>query len=211
MTALVGLVEDGQVWMGCDSAAIDERGSISIREGPAKIHGHKNDKYLIGVAGSSRVNQVIRHIHPKHDEQLPDYTLPSVSEVKGWQEWVMIECVVPFIRQALDNNLNPDERKEANWTALVAFEHALYKVYDDLSVERSIRNFNAAGSGENAALGSLFSSAVWTANPKKRVELSLRAADYVQADVALPFHVYQLINGAMLSRYTLTEGKECLP
>jgi hypothetical protein len=107
MTCIVGLVEDGVVYMGGDSAACDNS-SLQIIRG-SKVF--KKDGFLFGVSGNPRMSDVLRYKFetPYRDENqdileyMHQYFIPDLKkclaengilikqdEVISSDAWVMI-------------------------------------------------------------------------------------------------------------------------
>ena len=60
MTCVIGIVDNGKVWMGGDSAAIDsEEETITLRKDPKVF---RNEDFLIGFAGTYRLGQLIQYM-----------------------------------------------------------------------------------------------------------------------------------------------------
>lgn len=61
MTAIAGIVEDGKVWIGGDSAGVGGT-SLSTRADPKVF---KNGEFVFGYTGSFRSGQLLEHsFHP---------------------------------------------------------------------------------------------------------------------------------------------------
>ncbi|HEY3491359.1 MAG TPA: hypothetical protein VGK43_00305 [Solirubrobacterales bacterium] len=69
---------------------------------------------------------------------------------------------------------------------LVGWRGALYTIYSDFQVGRSVRGENAVGSGGELARGALF---VAKGEPRSRVKRALEAASVFNAGVAPPFKI----------------------
>ncbi len=182
MTAIVGLVSDGRVWLGCDSATVDDEMGLAIRNRSwCKILTPGPEKgCLLGVAGSTGVERVLR----------TRLQLPSPNAVDQASSFLS-DVVLPELDEALvdENVFKLDEHR---WTLLLGFRGRLFKIYSDLGVEESVQPFNAAGSATDVLLGSMYTSSVYVTehrDPVTRLRLALRAAHYARGDVRPPFYV----------------------
>jgi hypothetical protein len=85
---------------------------------------------------------------------------------------------------------------EFGGTFLVGFKGRLFRIADDFQVGESEHGFDACGSGEDVALGSLFSTRLLTArSAQERLEEALRAAETFNAGVRGPFHFVESGHG----------------
>jgi hypothetical protein len=160
--------------MGADSAATDGRGGQQIRRDP-KLY--KNDPILIGFCGSFRMGQL-----------LGLSLTPPLPRVGQRPENYMVNELIPAIRilfkdqgySRIENNV------EDGGFFLVGFSGRLFKVECDFHVGESDDPYTACGSGEDIALGSLYSTRK-EAIPKQRLTKALEAAARYNAGVRPPF------------------------
>lgn len=176
MTCIVGVVEDGKVWIGCDSMI--STGSLSSTI-DTKIA--KNDEMLFGFTGRVRDIQLIRFGFdiPKQEDDMDDY-----------------EYMVTVLSTAVRNRLKEfgasivkDQEEMGNLGTLIGYRGALYKMDWDFAVRRIESNYYAVGSGTRPALGSLYSTEKTDMTPEDRILLALETAAHFVQSVGGPFTV----------------------
>jgi ATP-dependent protease HslVU (ClpYQ) peptidase subunit len=174
MTAIVGLVDKGKVYIGGDSAGAGGY-HLQIR---ADEKVFRNGPFLFGFTTSFRMGQLLRYAFapPKHDSDMSDYAYLVTAFVDG-------------IRACLKaGGYNKTKEGEENGgTFLLGYRGHLYKVADDYQVAESADNFDACGCGQPVALGALY--ATDGEKPEKRVRKALKAAERFNTDVRGPFVV----------------------
>lgn len=177
MTCIVGLVEDGKVWMGGDSSAIAGEHVWGVEH--PKVWA-KND-YLFGYAGSFRLGQVVEHafVPPARaeNESLMYYmTIKFINELRE----VLAEhgCLVTSGEgiEGLDESL-----------IMVGYEGHVFVIDDDLQVNECNDGYVAIGCGGDYALGSLYSTK--GKHPHKRVLKALKAAAHFTKGVRPPYTI----------------------
>ena len=172
MTAIVGLVQDGSVYIGGDSAGVYGM-SLTVRA-DAKVFRKK--KYLFGFTTSFRMGQLIRYAM-----ELP--------KPRGDLDAFMATTFIDALRACLKDGgwaLKENDREEGG-TFLVGVRGQLYAVYDDYQVARAADGFAAVGCGDQIALGALFATADTGLSPRRRVISALAAAERFSAGVRGPF------------------------
>jgi hypothetical protein len=186
VTAIVGIVADGDVWMGADSASADDHGDAMDR---ADRKLFRRGEYLIGCTTSYRMIQLIRY---RAD-------LPTPWE---WEQDMLAFMSTRFIDEVRDTLqaygfAHVEHNEQSGGEFLVAFRGQLYRICSDYQVGVRADGFDAVGSGERYALGALHATA-WTAAaghgpvPELRVRLALTAAERFSSYVRRPFHIERL-------------------
>jgi ATP-dependent protease HslVU (ClpYQ) peptidase subunit len=172
MTAVVGLVESGSVYIGGDSAGVSGL-SLTVRA-DAKVFRKKH--YLFGFTTSFRMGQLIRYAM---DLPRPDGDLDAF----------MTTTFVDALRTCLKNGgwAAKDNDREEGGTFLVGVQGRLYAVYDDYQVAKAADGYAAVGCGDQIALGALFATSRAGLKPKRRVMTALAAAERFSAGVRGPF------------------------
>jgi hypothetical protein len=77
---------------------------------------------------------------------------------------------------------------------LFAYKNKLYKIESDYQVGESVDGYDACGSGEYFALGSLHSTNGLIDDPIKRIHMALKAAEYHAVGVAPPYYILNTKN-----------------
>jgi ATP-dependent protease HslVU (ClpYQ) peptidase subunit len=172
MTAVVGLVQSGTVYIGADSAGVAGM-SLTVRA-DAKVF--RKGRYLFGFTTSFRMGQLIRYA----------LTLP---EPAGDLDAFMSTAFIDALRECLKTGgwaAKENEREEGG-TFLVGVKGQLFAIYDDYQVAKAADGFAAVGCGDQIALGALFATAETELSPRRRVLRALTAAERFSAGVRGPF------------------------
>lgn len=176
MSVIVGLRVGKKTYMGCDSAATSEDGCrrhIKVK----KITRH-NDKYLIGIAGSVRVANLLSPKSfnaPKHIEDFPD-----------------------IIRELLINSgsiTSPDEDtiQVMNSNILIAVKNGgLYEILSDFQLNEVSADYSAIGSGAEFAFGCLFGLENTKLSPRDKLDKALTAACHFHGFCYPPFLIEEI-------------------
>ncbi|MBM2621819.1 hypothetical protein JIG36_40575 [Actinoplanes sp. LDG1-06] len=172
MTAIVGLVEAGAVYIGGDSAGVSGM-SLTVRA-DAKVF--RKGPYLFGFTTSFRMGQLIRYslMLPKPAGDLDAFMSTTFIDA-------LRDCLKAGGWAAKEND------REEGGTFLVGVKGQLYAIYDDYQVAKAADGFAAVGCGEPIALGALHATAHIGLEPKRRVLSALEAAERFSAGVRGPF------------------------
>lgn len=158
MTCIVGLVDNGKVYMGSDRGMSDKRFIASSLT--PKIR--KIGPILIGYSASRGTGQLAHFLN---------YSKPDLSNVERWVRMEMCKTL-----QEASEIYKVDISAETNAADfLVGVGGKLFEVStEDWSV--SEYEVIATGSGYQYALGSLHATATYDISPRERVKMSLEAA-----------------------------------
>lgn len=172
MTAIVGLVHDGGVYIGGDSAGVSGL-QLTVR---ADSKVFRNGPYLFGFTTSFRMGQLIHHA----------LTPPKP---KGPLERFMSTTFIDAIRACLKDGgwARRENDREEGGTFLVGVAGRLFVVYEDYQVGQAADGYAAVGCGDQVALGALYATAGAGMPPRRRVRLALSAAERFSAGVRAPF------------------------
>jgi hypothetical protein len=77
---------------------------------------------------------------------------------------------------------------------LFGYKDKLYKVESDYQVGESMHNFDACGSGEDFALGSLYTTEGLGLTPEERIYTALKTASTFAVGVEAPFYIINTEN-----------------
>lgn len=177
MTCIVGLVHNGSVFIGGDSAGV-AGWDLTIRRDPKVF---RNGPYLIGYTSSFRMGQLLRfnltveEQDPRHDD-----------------ERHMMTTFVDAARQCFKEGgyAKIDSSQEEGGHFLVGYKGVLYRVCGDFQVGIPMSQFDAVGCGDQVARGALFASTL--KSPNERIKVALQAAEQFSAGVRGPFIVEEL-------------------
>lgn len=176
MTCIVGIEQDGDIWIGGDSAGSDGY-DINIRS-DEKVF--VNDEMLYGFTYSFRMGQLLRYafVPPEHSARKDDMTY-----LVG--EWT--DAVRNMYREK--GFLKRENEEESGGCFLLGYRGHLYVIYDDFQVGKNSEGYAAVGSGGNVALGSLYTTQSLNMDPEQRITLALEAATQHNSAVRGPFTI----------------------
>lgn len=172
MTAVVGLVHGGSVYIGGDSAGVAGM-SLTVR---ADTKVFRKKRYLFGFTTSFRMGQLIRYSLklPKPPRDLDRFMATTFVDA-------LRDCLKAGGWAAKEND------REEGGTFLVGVDGHLFTVYSDYQVAKAADGFAAVGCGDEIALGALFATARTGLRPRRRVMGALAAAERFSAGVRGPF------------------------
>lgn len=177
MTCIVGVTNGRRVWMGGDSAGIDDSDlSVVCRREPKVF---VNNGYLIGYTTSFRMGQVLHHAvkFPK-------------APIEGDLHRFMCTEWVDAVRESFEKagfGMKTQSGQEEGGDFLVGVSGRLFHVYPDFNVEEPSDGYAAVGCGAMPALGTLYASKLKPGPALVRKALS--AAEHFSGGVRAPFTV----------------------
>lgn len=176
MTAVAGLVHDGEVWIGADSAGVSGQ-SLAIR---ADRKAFRNGPYVLGFTTSFRMGQLLRY---KLDPPLPE---PGAD-----LEAFMCTTFADSVRECLKAGgwAEKDKERESGGNFLVGVNGRLFEVYSDYQMAEREDPFAATGCGEDFLLGSLHTTERLGWPPEKRLLAALETAERYSTGVQGPFRI----------------------
>jgi len=177
MTCIVGLVQDGAVWMGGDAAAVEDGHYLSVAATPKLF---VNGAYLIGYTTSFRMGQILRY----------QFAPPPPGRAKDLMAH-MVSQFVPAMRATLSDEgwLETKDGREEGGCILVGVRGRLFEVQDDFAVLEAGCGFEAIGSGVSVGLGALYATA--GGDPRARIFTALAAAESFTTGVRGPFTILE--------------------
>lgn len=183
MTCIVGLVENGKVYLGADSLGSNESFFKNIRT-DKKVF--TNGPFIMGFTTSFRMGQILQYklVPPKQKRGQTDMNFMVTS---------FIDSVMACFEK---NKFTPKEEGDSSavgGTFIVGYKNNLYMIQDDFQVSTTEDPFMAVGCGMHLALGSLHSTKSLIKNdPHRKIVLALEAASAYSAGVAPPFIIQEL-------------------
>lgn len=179
MTCIVGWIENGEVWMGGDSAGVAGMG-LALRKDPKVFRNHD---FLVGYTSSFRMGQLLRFkfAPPEHPEGMDTYEY-------------MVSHVVDAVRKCFQDGgyTRKDNERESGGCFLVGYRGRLFTLESDFQVGEGYQHFHAVGCGEDIALGALDALSGYDLTPEERVRAALQAAENWSAGVRAPFIIERL-------------------
>lgn len=177
MTCIVGLVHDGKVYLGGDSAGVDGLHLVTRRD--PKVF--QVDDFTIGFTTSFRMGQLLAHSFKPPKRHADDDVFAF-----------MVTKFVDALRDCLKSGgyARKDAEVESGGTFLVGYQGRLFEICDDYQVGENIAGYAACGCGRALALGALF--ATDGQEPRDRIATALSAAEAFSAGVRGPFNTVVL-------------------
>jgi len=182
MTCIVGLVHNGVTYMGCDSL-VSNGHSRDIRNDKKMFKPDKRS--IIGFTSSYRMGQLLMY----EDKLFDNYSDLSHK--------YMVKNFIPKVIQLFDDG-KFDSNGNRGGVFLIAHSKQLYRVDTDYQVIESKRNYNSCGSGEEFALGSLYSTENSDLLPHERIVKALEAAEEFSVGVQRPFYIMNTENDGVI-------------
>ena len=178
MTCIAGLVDDGAVYIGADSAGRNGY-DLTVR---ADRKVFVNNGFLIGFTSSFRMGQLLQYAFKP-----PKYH-PDEKDLYEFMVTDFIDAVRACLKAG--GYAQIDNGEESGGTFLVGYRGRLFRVAGDYQVGESVCAYAACGCGESFAMGSLFTSGGET--PGERILIALHAAEEFSAGVKGPFYTKML-------------------
>lgn len=176
MTAIAGVIEDGKVYIGGDSAGVGGY-CLETRSDPKVF---KNGEFAMGYTTSFRMGQILQfHLLPP--VPLEDQDLLAF----------MVTRFIPAVRAVLKEHgfQSTDKGEEIGGTFLVGYRGELFGIDSDYQVGRVRQPFHAVGCGHDLVKGSLHATQAFDLSPKERIKMALEAASEFSAGVVGPYEI----------------------
>jgi len=175
MTCIVGLVHDGVVYMGGDSAGVT--GYDIATRADEKVF--TNGDFIMGFTTSFRMGQILRY----------SFDPPEQSVKKDDMKYLVTDFI-DNVRNAFSDAgfLSKDDGVEEGGTFLFGYKGSLYQVDSDFQIGRPLDKFAAIGCGGQIAMGAMYASKN-NPDPITRITQALEAAEAFSAGVRRPFIV----------------------
>jgi ATP-dependent protease HslVU (ClpYQ) peptidase subunit len=173
MTCIIGLRENGQVYMGADSCASNGwEGRVTTFPKMFRI-----GKFLIGSTGSVRMGQILQ------------YHLEIPAQDSETDHEYLVRVFVEAVRSALKGYgyAKIENNQEAGGSFLVGYRSNLYRFDGDFQINAFSDKMDAVGAGREYALGAMLALA--ELEPEERIKRSLEIASHFSSHVEKPFFV----------------------
>lgn len=183
MTCIVGLVDEGKVYIGGDSAGL--AGWQLTHRKDAKVF--RNGNFLLGFTSSFRMGQLLRYAFQPPECPIWD----EVTTVERYMATTFVDAVRDCLKAG--GLARKDNEVESGGHFLVGFQGRLFYIEGDYQVGESLDGYDACGCGADVALGTLYATP--NMQSKKRIELALKAAEHHNGGVRAPFVIEVLRRG----------------
>ena len=182
MTCIVGLVHDGVTYIGGDSLGSNGY-SGTVRKDMKVFHLKDVANTVLGYTSSFRMGQLLMYAKGLIDPR-------DIRDKKLDHEYLVTEFI-PNVQKLFEtggySKNNNGEKRGGEF--LFAHKDRLFKIEGDFQVGESVDNYDACGSGEMFALGSLHTTAESSIAPIERVRMALQAATKFSVGVQPPFYI----------------------
>jgi len=178
MTCIVGLEQNGKVYIGGDSAGTSAGHDVTMI-GEDKVF--KRGDLVAGITGSFRSAQVLMY----------NTEIPETKE-DMWAPEYMHGFLIPQLRNALKENgaLTCEDLKERmDGEFLLGYGGKLFWVMRDFGLVIPSHGHIAIGAGGDYASGSLFATYEMKIPPEEKIFMALEASEYYNGSVRAPFIV----------------------
>lgn len=184
MTCVVGIEHEGDVYIGADSAGVEEYSLAICGRADEKVFLSESGEFIMGFAGSFRIGQLLRYA----------LTEPEQSVKKDDMAYMVTDFVdaVRTMQKEKGSMSKTDELEAHDAAFLVGYKGKLYCIESDFQVGRPIEGYAAIGCGGQIALGAMYATRTSNMTPEERIELALEAAAEYSAGVRGPFLVLKL-------------------
>jgi ATP-dependent protease HslVU (ClpYQ) peptidase subunit len=170
MSCVVGLLNNGELYMGSDGVATTDDGE---RRPIIATKVFTNKEYLIGFTGSVRTGQLAG---PKFFEPPSNiYDIPDALRENFLEKGSLVVS-------------NETQQHLMSSNFLIGYKGRLFEILIDFQLNEVRGDFTAIGSGATYAMGSLFATKKWN-SPEKRVLNSLQAASQFDRSCGKPFTI----------------------
>lgn len=173
MTCIIGMVQDGKVYMGGDSQ-VSRSGNFYITQ---REKVFRVGEFIIGSAGSIRMSNIMQY-----------HFSPTPIEIENIDRYMVINFVEQIRGIFKDLGFSTIENNvESCGEFLVGVRGKLYRIDSDFQVDREVFDIMAVGSGENHAMGAML--ALSDLLPEQRIRRSLEIVSQLNCTVCAPFYV----------------------
>jgi hypothetical protein len=175
MTCIVGMIDNGKVTIGADSAGVSGL-DITIRKDPKVFI---NGEFVIGCTSSFRMIQLLQFslTVPKQTAEQDDFEFMCTT---------FIDSVRKCFKKGgyLQKYTDGDDK---GGSFLVGYNGRLYRIDDDFQVGESMNDYDSVGCGEEYAKGSLCTTEDMELSITERIEKALYVASQKSGGVSPPF------------------------
>lgn len=188
MTCIVALSVGNKVFLGGDAAASDEKSGLILQTVNPKVF--KVGQYGIGFVESFRMGQILQY----------NWTPPIYKPTAGFKnlDKFMRTKFVESVKEAYQEHGygrfgNNTEDGDEGGIIIIAVQNTgrIFIMDVDYHVSEVDVDYLAEGSGQQIALGSLYSTST-IKTPRKRVRMALEAAQKFIMSVKGPFTIIEV-------------------
>lgn len=172
MTCIVGMVQDGKVLIGGDSAGV---GGLDIQN-RKDVKVFTNGDFVMGCTTSFRMIQLLQY------KLSPPKRHPDVDVMR-----FMVTDFVEAVRELFRSGgfATKENEAESGGNFLVGYAGRLFRIESDYQVGERVEGFDACGCGEAYALGAM--AAYTPTDARERLTFALKTVAQFSAGVRGPF------------------------
>lgn len=176
MTCIIGYKDtiNDVVFIGADSLG-SNNSTKTVRNDPKFFYFTKN--IVCGFTTSYRMGQLIMY----------SKDLFEGFDKKNFTHENMVTKFIPRLIQLYKNNKDDEIDKKGQF--IIGAYNKLWGIGSDFQVAESSDDFIACGSGEQFALGSLYSTKEMNISIIEKITLALESAEKFSCHVQRPFHI----------------------
>ena len=178
MTCIIGLEYHKKVYMGCDGIVMS--GDVKSPSHRPKVFREKNTGMLMGFSGLVEVAETVQY------DFVPPAQQPKVSDPA-----YLRVCVSEVLRDVFERNKISKDSLEQSVIMLAHRGHLYCANAYQLSFFRSLRGYDASGSGSEIALGAMWATRASGLSPRERIKVGLKAASEFISSVGPPFTILE--------------------
>ncbi len=183
-TCIVGIVENGIVWMGGDSAGVSRLDTLRRADVKVFLRDGK-EPMIMGYTSSFRMGQLLRF----------KLNIPERPRDKEIYEY-MVTDFIDAVRKCFKDGGFGITKDEQRWggTYLVGYAGRLFTIYADFQVAENILPYASCGCGEDYAMGVLYSTSgeSYKGGASQRITRALSCAEEFSGGVKGPFVIQKL-------------------
>jgi ATP-dependent protease HslVU (ClpYQ) peptidase subunit len=194
LTCIVGLVHEGVVYIGGDSLGSNGY-SGTLRRDKKVFHLKGVKDAVIGYTSSFRMGQLLMY-----KEGLIDFRdIYAYGKNAVGHEYLVTKFIPNVISLLEEGGYSKSINGEkSGGEFLFGYKDRLYKIESDFQVAESLDSFDACGSGEEFALGSLYSTIDSNLSPIERVHKALKSASHFSVGVSAPFYILNTLDNEIV-------------
>jgi hypothetical protein len=181
LTCIAGIVSNGVVYIGGDSAGIAGDSLRHRKDEKVFLLENNLDKMAFGFTTSFRMGQLLRY----------GFKVPDQPRNMDDMEY-LCTLFIDSIRNCFKNGgwLEKRNDMECGGTFLMGYRGKLYYIGSDFQVGETNNSFDAVGSGREVAIGALHVlSNMNSFTVEEKIIKSLEAAEQYNSAVAGPFKI----------------------
>lgn len=188
MTCIVALIHENKVFLGGDAAASDKDTGLIFQRTDPKVF--KVGQYGIGFIDSFRMGQILQY----------NWAPPIYKPTSGYRNLdkfmrtKFVDSIKEVFKDSGYGNFGPaGSDGDEGGIFIIAVQGAgrIFTMDSDFHIGEADVQYMAEGSGQELALGSLFTSGT-IKTPRKRVRLALEAAEKFNMTVRRPFTIIEV-------------------